>query len=72
MNTKWLYDRYERTVWRSENGVKMYIGYFTQLHNDCSWTECQVKFYARRPIVAMRTIASSGRNPADFANKEIN
>ena len=69
---EWLYNRYERTPWRNESGVKMYIGHFIQFYGDCSWTECQVTFHARRPVVAMRTMARSGCNPADFAGMVIN
>ena len=70
--SEWGWVRYERTFWAREDGRKMYIGHFQKDHDPNGWTAAEVKFWARRPVVAMRAIANSGKNPADFMNQDVN
>lgn len=70
----WAILRYERTLLRQDDGLKLYVGHFCRgeyLSRD-GWEECTVMFWARRPVLAMRAIVQSGKNPAEFAGQEVN
>ncbi len=68
----WGWDRYERTSWIREDGRPMYVGHFRMNNDPHHWTICRVRFWARRPILALREIVISRKHPEDFADRVIN
>lgn len=69
----WGWDRYERTPWVRQDGkTRLYVGHFRMDNDPHHWTIVEVRFWAKRPIVALRTICHSGRNPVEFADQIIN
>ena len=68
----WGWARYENTHRVNENGRTLYIGYFKQDHDPHNWTVQRVSFFAKHPIIGMRSICASGEEPVTFAYKEIN
>lgn len=68
----WGWVRYERTFWKREDGRKLYIGHFKQDNDPYCWTVAEVRFWAMRPIVAMREICRSGKDPTAFADSVVN
>lgn len=73
-DSTWGILRYEKTLWMDGDGRRMYIGHFYKGSHfpGQSWEECSIRFWARKPRVALRTICQSGKDPAEFADKEIN
>lgn len=68
----WGWVRYERTPFTRDGGGRMYVGHFRMAHDPNHWTVCQVRFWARHPILALREIADSRRHPQEFADHVIN
>lgn len=68
----WGWDRYERTNWQRPDGCKLYIGHFRSANDPNGWTQTRIKFWAHKPIIAMRTICRSGSDPLEFHNQTIN
>jgi hypothetical protein len=77
----WAWERYERTYWVHENGTaRCYFGWFTRefsyINEDglqChGFDRAEVRFWATKPIVAMRAICTSGEDPASFADTVVN
>jgi hypothetical protein len=68
----WSWSRYERTHWVNPDGHKLYIGYFVQFDGPKGYVEAEVKFWAKRPIVALRSICKSGKDPIEFAGQVVN
>lgn len=68
----WGWERYERTYWQREDGRKLYIGHFRSSNDPNAWTLTQIKFWARQPVVAMKAICQSGKDPLEFQNQVVN
>ena len=68
----WGWIRYERTFWINETGHRLYIGHFKQDNDPHCWTVTVVRFWAKRPIVALRSICASGTDPATFRDQIVN
>lgn len=72
---EWGYGRCERTLWRRSTPrgeLRCVFGHFIHVLSPTSWEEVTVRFWAVHPILAMRQIIASGKNPADFADTEVN
>lgn len=69
---EWGWTSYERTNWEREDGRRLYIGHFKQNNDPFNWTEVRIKFWARRPIVALGTICRSGKDPVEFEGQAVN
>lgn len=71
---KWGITSYRRSdYWVREDGRKGYVGCF--LHTNCAllgYSSCSVHFWAKRPILALREIVNSGRDPVTFTEQTIN
>lgn len=83
MESPWYWERYERTLFKRGDGCKAYIGHFRRdlTASECvamrpkclaAWDNVPVVFWAKRPIIALRTICQSGRDPAEFHGQTIN
>jgi len=68
----WGWIRYERTYRQREDGTKLYIGFFRQDHDPHAWTVVRVPFWAHKPIVALRTICQSDKDPGAYAHQTVN
>lgn len=73
----WSWERYERTILRRADGRKAYVGHFRRELKPigpalASWENLPVVFWAKRPIIALRMICQSGRDPAEFHGQTIN
>ena len=69
---KWCCTSYKKEQWVRENGQKYYRANFMIQDSLLSYRRCAMYFWARRPILALREIASSGKEPLEFDGKEIN
>jgi hypothetical protein len=76
--TNWGWTSYEKLGWVTvdEHGDHpMYYARFTGYVPDGNihhYWKAYVRFYARRPVLALRAIVESGKNPTDFADEVIN
>ena len=68
----WGWDRYERTNWARKDGRKRYIGHFRADNDPNHWTTQRIEFWAKHPVVALRTICQSGQDPRDFHCQVVN
>lgn len=72
--TPWSYGHYKRTHWIDEDGRRLYYGHF--IKDPCVPGEghetCKIGFWARRPVLAMRAIIASGKDPIEFNGQDIN
>ena len=68
----WGWTSYEKTHWKRDDGRKLYIGHFRQDNDPHNWTAQTIRFWAHRPIIALRGIVNSGKDPKVFDNKEVN
>ena len=69
----WGWTSYNATGWTRLNGGKQYIGRFRADDVD-GYTYARIEFYARRPIIALRSIVAElnqGANPLNFENETI-
>ena len=70
--SKWAWDRYERTHWINPLGRKLYFGHFSRSVDGGGHEICVVRFWANRPVIALRQIVASDKNPEDYADSEVN
>ena len=68
----WGWTSYELTPWRDDDGRKLYVAHFRREHDYHSWSTQTIRFWARRPLIALRTIANSGNEPCEYNNATIN
>jgi hypothetical protein len=71
MKNDWGYTSYEHTGWANDNDKKCYHARFMKIHPD-GYETCRMYFYASRPILALRAICNSGKNPIEYDNAEVN
>ena len=72
MESPWGWEHYERTFWKRDDGRKCYIGHFRMDNDPHHWTVTIVRFWAKHPIIALRMICQSGKDPKTFADQVIN
>ncbi len=77
MDQPWTWERYERTYVTGPDGREAYIGHFRQQVTPIppaieAWDNLQVVFWAKRPVIALRAICQSGRDPATFHGATVN
>ena len=77
MESEWIWERYERTYLTRPDGRKCYIGHFRREvipvpPGIAAWDNLAVVFWAKHPIIAMRAIWQSGRDPAEFHGQMVN
>ncbi len=70
-NPDYGWERYERTLWINDAGQKCYFGHFVCMNDPYGFTRVTIKFWANRPVIAMRAIAQSN-DPLSFAGKAVN
>ena len=71
--TEWGWTSYRRTGWvKVGSEHRQYIGHFTRLDSLTSWTRATIRFWAHRPIIALRAICESGNDPIAYHNQNIN
>lgn len=68
----WGWTSYEKTSWVKDYDCKLYIGHFRTTDDPDNFTKVTIRFWARRPILALRKIVESGKVPLTFAEKTIN
>ena len=74
MDKQWGWTSYSATGWARDNGIKQYIGRFRGDDVD-GYTYARIEFFARRPILALRSIVeelNQGANPLNFGERIIN
>jgi hypothetical protein len=72
---EWGWDTYQRTLWKRDDpdGTRrLYIGKFLSLDLPPGYSTCTIRFWARKPVLAMRAIAKSGKHPSEFADTNVN
>jgi len=69
---KWGWVRYQRLWWRDADGRRFYIGHFRNGPTSGYYSTAEVRFRARRPILALKAICESGKHPTTFANAAVN
>jgi hypothetical protein len=62
---------YKYLGWLTEDGIKLYEGTFKVEHDPYSWTIQKIRFYAKRPILAMRELTkklteTNGKHIPDY------
>lgn len=67
----WGWTSYKKTMWKHPDGRKLYISHFRADDAD-GFTKVTISFWAHHPILALRKICKSGKDPLTFANKTIN
>lgn len=68
----WGWTSYERTGFVRDDGSKLYVGHFRRENDIYNWTVQTIRFWAKRPIVALRTIVNSGKDPSKFNSQDVN
>lgn len=76
----WGWTSYRREPWliQGDDGIerRCYRARFrsqpTRTSAGRSWEERTIVFCAQRPILALRTIANSGKDPLEFDGRQIN
>jgi|GEM_PF-6341410 len=75
--SEWLWKKYERTWWEREGGARLYVGHFQREvppegKELRAWKNLTVAFWAHHPVLAMRHILQTGKDPMEFHGAEIN
>lgn len=60
---EWGWVRYSRTSWTDRTGRRLYVGVFRAEHDPHHYTDTQIRFWARHPILALRAICGEPRSP---------
>lgn len=73
----WGWTSYKPTGWKRDDGCKQYLGRFMSIEEPdgyyiYGYFICRVYFWAHRPILALRKIVASGKDPLTFADQTIN
>ncbi len=69
---EWGWTSYKREPWAREDGRRLYT---FNMRSDVSTLEfqfCTLRFWAKRPMVAIKEILASGKDPLEFDGKTIN
>lgn len=69
---EWGWTSYKFSGWKKDDGCKFYRGRFMSIEEPGGYSVCYVYFWAHRPILALRKIVESGKDPLTFAEKTIN
>ena len=72
---EWGWVKYHRLGWINEFGQKYYEATFRAEHDLMGWTETRIRFWANRPIIALRFICKGKKLVRDilaYNEKEIN
>jgi len=83
----WGWTHYKWTYWQRDDGYKAYIGYFKRpvLSDDVDrwnagdhtysvfgeYIRVEVLFWSKHPVLAMRAICQSGKDPATFREMDV-
>ena len=67
----WGWTSYRKAGWGRKDGRNYYRGRF-QTEEPGGYYVCYVWFWAHRPILALREIVESGKDPLTFAEQTIN
>lgn len=68
---EWGWTSYKRLPWAAKNGRRLYQAHFRS-DAPLGFATCTIRFWARRPIIALRTIAGCKQDPMDFHEKVVN
>ena len=68
----WGWTSYRRTGWRTEERREYKAKFRTEGDAIHGFSEVTIRFLARFPILALRTIAESGRDPSEYHGLAIN
>jgi len=71
-NSEWGWTSYKRLGWADKQGRRLYEAHLRSFDGPMGFSTCTIRFWARRPIIALRTIVNSGKDPVTFHEKEIN
>ena len=72
LNT-WGYTSYKRIpLWTNDEGQHLYEARFVRYIDMRSYDLQVIRFWAHRPVIALRSICQSSRDPIDFHGKSIN
>lgn len=69
---EWGWTSYRATGWRHESGRRIYKANFRAPEGPMGFRLCGILFAAARPILALREIANSGRDPMDYSGQVVN
>lgn len=73
--TNWGWTSYKRTGWIHASNRRIYSANFMAVgldENELGYAKCRVMFAALHPILALRAIVDSGKDPLDFDDTVIN
>ena len=71
----WGWTSYRRLPWRRDNGAKLYEVHLWAPEAPMGWQTIRLRFWARRPILALRMICQGLKKPGDvlaYADQELN
>jgi hypothetical protein len=68
---EWGWTSYKRLGWANKQGQRLYEAHLRS-DGPRGFATCTIRFWARRPIIALRNIVNSGKDPIEFHQKEIN
>ena len=76
-NNSWGWTSYRRTLWVRPDGMRLYFAHFLRVSAPGVLAQGQVTetvrihFWAKRPVLALRRMVTSGENPAHFDGKDM-
>jgi hypothetical protein len=68
----WGWTSYARKPWARDDGRKLYTFYLRSDTSTLEFQTCTIQFWAKRPILAIREIINSGKDPLSYDGKTVN
>ena len=68
----WGWTSYTRKPWVRDDGRKLYTFYLRSDTSTLQFQTCSIQFWAKRPILAIREILNSGKDPLSYDGKTVN
>ena len=69
---EWGWTSYRREGWTRDDGRRLYTFRLRSDTTTLGFQTCTVQFWAKRPMLAIRAVINSGRDPLTYHGTAIN
>jgi hypothetical protein len=69
---EWGWTSYKKMPWARQDGRHLYTFNLRSDTATLGFQTCTIQFWAKRPILAIREIIASGRDPCSYHHETVN